>query len=221
MFKKVLVAEDLASINQNVTTTLKGLKIDTINAVYYCDDALLKIKKAIFDKNPYELLITDLSFNADYRDQKIASGEDLIAVLKDIQPNLKIIVFSVDSRFQKVRSLINTYNINAFVCKGRLGTKELTKAIKTVYKNNQYLSPQVRLALGSKSHLEINDFDISLVNYLSKGNTQDEISELLKVKNISPNSLSSVEKHLNTLKTQFKAKNVIHLVSIFKDLGLV
>ncbi len=221
MFKKVLVAEDHDIVNKGVITTLSDLNIANIDAVHYCDDALLKIKKAILDKKPYELLITDLSFNKDHRNQKIHSGEDLIATLKEVQPDLKIVVFSIKNLLQKVRSLVLNYGINAYVCKGRRGPKELTIAIKTVFNNKPYLSPQVNLALSSKSHLEIDDFDINLVHYLSKGISQEAISELLKKDKISPSSISSIEKHLNTLKIQFKAKNTIHLVSLFKDLGLI
>lgn len=221
MFKKVLVAEDHDMVNKGVITTLSDLNINEINAVQYCDDAHLKIKKAIIDQKPYELLITDLSFNKDHREQKFHSGEDLIATIKDLQPNLKIIVFSIDNRLQKVRSLLQNYGINGYVCKGRRGPKELAEAIRTVYNNKQYLSPQVNLALSSKSHLEIDDFDINLVNHLSKGDSQETISELFKTNKISPSSVSSIEKHLNTLKIQFKAKNTVHLVSLFKDLGLI
>ena len=221
MFKKVLIAEDFDIVNKGVVTTLKELNITNITTVKYCDDAELRLKKALHDAEPFELLITDLSFNADHRNQKYVSGEDLIAIAKVIQPTLKIIVFSVDDRLQKVRSLIQTYNINGYVCKDRYDAKELTKAIEEVYQNKVYLSTKVKLALEPKSNLEIDDYDIDLVKFLSKGLLQSEISEYLKKQKIYPNSLSSIEKHLNILKIQFKAKNAIHLVSIFKDLGLI
>lgn len=221
MFKKVLIAEDYDIVNKGVVTTLKDLGITNITTVRYCDDAHLKIKKAIFDKNPFELLITDLSFNKDHRNQKYVSGEDLIAIVKVIQPKLKIIVFSVDDRLQKVRSLVQTYNINGYVCKDRHDAKELSKAINEIYNDKQYLSTRVKLALEPKSNLEIDDYDINLVNYLANGISQGEISELLKKHKVYPNSISSIEKHLNILKIQFKANNPTHLVSIFKDLGLI
>ena len=221
MFKKVLVVEDMDDINRGIKTALLDLNILEIDQVQYCDDAHLRIRKAIKDQKPYELLISDLSFKADHREQQYASGEDLIKALQQLQPNLKVIVYSVEERLQKVRALVNNYNINAYVCKGRHGLKELSKAIHTVYTNKQYLSPQVEKALYKKSNLEINDIDIELVKQLSKGLSQDEISRYFKEKNISPNSLSSIEKHLNKLKIQFKANNTTHLVTKVKDLGLI
>lgn len=221
MFKNVLIAEDFGIVNKGVVTTLEALKIKKITTVQYCDDAHLKIKKAIFDKNPFDLLITDLHFKQDYRDQKIVSGEDLIAISKVIQPELKIIVFSIDDRLQKARTLMQTYGVDGYVCKDRHDFKELSKAMHEIFQGKQYLSTKVKLALKPKSNLEIDDFDINLINFLSKGISQSEITEQLKKQKIYPNSLSSIEKHLNILKIQFKAKNSIHLVSIFKDLGLI
>jgi DNA-binding NarL/FixJ family response regulator len=221
MFKKVLISDDLGSINKGVLTVINTLGIDDVDQVQYCDDAYLKIKKAILDKYPYQLLITDLSFKVDYRQQKISSGEDLINVLKKECPALKIIVYSVEDRLQKVRTLMQQLKIDAFVCKGRKGLDELSDAIKNVFNNQTYLSPNIQQALSNKATLEIYDYDILIVQLLSKGLSQDDISLYFKKNNISPSSLSSVEKRLNKLRIQFKANNAIHLVAIVKDLGLI
>ena len=49
MFNKVLISEDIDTINLALTLTLEQLNITNIDHVKYCDDALLKIKKAIFE----------------------------------------------------------------------------------------------------------------------------------------------------------------------------
>ena len=221
MFKKVLVAEDMDDINKGVLSILVKLSIDRIDQVQYCDDAYLKVKKAISDQSPYDLLITDLSFKADHRKQKLSSGEALIEVLKKEHPNLKIIAYSIEDRLQKVRRLINTHHIEAYVCKGRKGLVELTEAVNAVVNHQQYVSPLVENALNSTINLEIKDYDIELLKQLSNGLSQHEISKYFRDNNISPSSLSSIEKNLNTLRTQFNANNMIHLVSIVKDLGLI
>ena len=221
MFSKVLVAEDMEDINKGVYTTLCELGVSEIIQTQYCDDAFLQIKKGYLDENPFQLLITDLSFKLDYREQKITSGEALVEAVKAEAPNIKIIVYSVEDKLQRVRTLINTYGINAYICKGRRGLTELTKAISKVYNNAMYLSPEVENALNPKTDLEIDNYDIQLVKHLSNGLSQEEISVLLKNQNISPNSLSTIEKRLNKLRIQFKANNAIQLVAIAKDLGLI
>lgn len=221
MFTKVLVSEDMDDISKGVYSSLLELGITKIHQVQYCDDAYLKIKKAILDDAPYQLLVTDLSFKSDHRKQKFSSGDDLIKTLKNQYPNLKVIVYSVEDRLQKVRTLMNNYHIDAYVCKSRRGLIELSKAINTVLKNKKYLSVEVENALSPKTDLEIDNYDIELVKQLSKGLSQDEISVYLKSNHISPSSLSSIEKRLNKLRIQFKANNAIHLVAIVKDLGLI
>lgn len=221
MFKKVLVSEDMDDIHKGVHTALCALNIPEIDQVQYCDDAYLKIKKAVLDSKPYQLLITDLSFKLDHREQRFSSGEDLVKALKQEYPDLKVIVYSVEDRLQKVRTLLNNCQVEGYVCKGRRGLVELSKAILAVYNNEIYLSPEVENALSSRSDLEISDYDLDIVKQLSNGLSQEEISELFKTKKTTPNSLSSIEKRLNKLRIQFKANNAIHLVSIVKDLGLI
>lgn len=221
MFRKVLVAEDMDDVNQGVYTTLSKLDIPEVHQTQYCDDAYLKIKKSYLDDEPYELLVTDLSFKVDHREQNYPSGEALIEKVKSEYPDIKVIAYSVEDRLQKVRTLVNNYGIEGYVCKGRNGLKELSKAITSIYNNELYLSEEVKNALSSKLDLGINQFDIELMEHLAKGLSQDEISALFKKNNISPSSLSSIEKHLNKLRIQFGANNAIHLVAIVKDLGLI
>lgn len=221
MFKKVLIAEDMEDINKGVHTLLTELGVTDIQQVQYCDDAYLKIKRAALDNEPFDLIISDLSFKADHRSQKYPSGEALVEKIKTEYPNLKVIVYSVEDRLQKVRNLFNKHQIQAYVCKTRSGLKNLTKAIHASYANNTFLSPEVSNALSSYNDLEIDDYDISLLDKLSNGLSQEEISALYKEQHISPASLSAIEKRLNKLRIQFNANNAIHLVAIVKDLGLI
>lgn len=221
MFTKILISEDMEDINKAIYTSFREMGIAEIHQTQYCDDAYLKVKKAVLDDVPYQLLVTDLSFKSDHREQRFPSGEDLVKVLKEQYPALKVIVYSVEDRLQRVRFLINEFNVDAYVCKSRRGLTELSKAINAVFKNEIYLSPEVENALSPKSDLEIDNYDIELVKQLSEGLSQEEISAFFRVNKIKPSSLSSVEKRLNKLRIQFKASNAIHLVAIVKDLGLI
>jgi len=221
MFKKVLIVDDHDVVNEGVLAVLKNKGITNVHKAQYCDEASIKIKRAEFDKQPFDLLITDLSFKEDHRESNLLSGEDLVKAIRLDDPKLQIIMYSMEDRLQKVRTLINKHHVNAYVCKGRKGALELDNAIDHAYNNELFLSPQVENALSSKTNLEINDYDIELIRQLSLGLSQGEISMLLKKNKVTPSSLSSVEKQLNKLKDQFKANNAIHLVAIVKDLGLI
>ena len=221
MYRKVLIVDDHDAISKSVHQVLTACHVETIEIAQYCDDAYLKVKRAALDGSNYDLVITDLSFKRDHRSTNLESGEDLIAALRQDFPKLPIVVYSMKDQLQKVRLLINQYAVNAYVCKDRKGAIELVEAIKAVSQNKRFLSPQVEPALSPKADLEIYDYDIQLLTLLSKGLSQDEISDCLKAKYITPNSLSTIEKRLNKLRIQFKASNAIHLVAIAKDLGLM
>ena len=71
MFQKVLIAEDLDSINLAIAHVVNELAIAEIHHVKYCDDALPKIKRALADGKPFDLLISDLSFKDTIKNFKI------------------------------------------------------------------------------------------------------------------------------------------------------
>lgn len=221
MFKKVVVAEDLDSITVAVNQTLQSLKVQEIQHAKYCDDALLKIKKALLDNQPYDLLITDLSFKADHRKVKMYTGEELITAVRKIQPNIKVVVYSVEDKSFRIKSLFENLNIDAYINKGRKSIGELKTAIKTITKeDHKYISPQMAHLLQDKVIHEIDNFDVQLIKQLSLGTSLEEMETIFKELEIKPNSKSAIEKRLGKLKDYFKAKNTVHLVAIAKDLGI-
>ncbi|MCT8340608.1 response regulator [Flavobacteriaceae bacterium TK19130] len=221
MVKKVLVAEDFGSVNEGIVATLTPLGITDVEYVSYCDDAYLKVKKAKQDGKPFDLLITDLSFKPDHRNQKLTSGKELATALSAEHPELKIIVFTHDDRIEKARTLSAIETVRAYVCKGRNGLSDLSTAVKEVDKGNTFYSEAVAQGLSKEANVEITDFDIMLLEQLSKGLLQEEISDYFKENNITPSSLSTVEKRLSKLKDHFNAKNSTQLVAVVKDLGLI
>jgi len=222
MFKKVLVAEDFDSISMTVGQALEELSVSEIHHAKYCDEAFLKVKKALFDEAPYDLLISDLSFKTDHRENKLNSGDELIAAAKKAQPDIKTIVFSIEDKSFRIKSLFNDLGINAFVAKGRNSIPELKKAIQAVFDNNsKILSQELSHILRDKSLIEIEAYDISLLTLLSRGLILDEIALDFKNSGIIPNGSSSIEKRINKLKIFFKANNNVHLIAITKDLGLI
>lgn len=221
MFKKVLVAEDMDSINHAVGSVLQELSIQNVQHAQYCDKAWLLAKKALLEEEPFDLLICDLSFKNDHQYNKINSGKELIALLKQEDPNLKVLVNSIEDHPQTVRALWESGNIDGYVCKDRHGMRDLREAIVKLDKGEQYNSEAIENALQQKNLFTLNDFEINILSFISNGFTQDEIQERLKEKNISPNSKSAVEKRLKELREQFNARTTPHLIGIVKDLNLI
>ncbi|GEM51320.1 hypothetical protein EB1_11100 [Empedobacter brevis NBRC 14943 = ATCC 43319] len=221
MFKKVLIAEDFESFNVSVQKVLKDLNVENPDYAFYCDDALLKVKKGLLDNQPYDLLISDLSFEEDHREQKIKGGRELIEAVRLIQPELKVIVFSVERKADMVDNLFKKYEINGFVAKGREDSKELKKAIQTVFSGGTHLELDMKRTIKHKNTFEFTSYDVTLVSLLSNGILLKDIPIHLVKKDIKPSSKSSVEKRLNTLKESLQVTSNHQLVAFFKDLGSI
>ncbi len=223
MFKKVLIAEDHEMTNFSVQRTLTELGIanDTRNYVYYCDHALMRIQKGLQENAPYELLITDLSFIDDGTQQKISKGSELIKVAKQLQPDLKILVFSMEHRAEIANSLIKELNIDAFVPKGRKDAQDLKMAIETIYQDKKYLSSHLKRSGEERKDYHFTDFDKIILQLLSKGILQKDIPFHLQQKNIKPSGLSSVEKRLNLIKEILEFSNNEQLIAYCKDIKVI
>ena len=154
MFKKVLIAEDQESANISVRKTLADLGVIIADYVYYCDDAINRIKKAITEGAPYELLITDLSFDEDMP-QQITGGVALIKAARLIQPDLKILVFSIENRKAIAQSLVKDLDIDAFVPKARHDAKDLKLAIDAIEKNKATVNYGIFTSKVSLDELEL------------------------------------------------------------------
>ncbi len=221
MFKKVLVADDIDSMNHAVASVLQGFKIEQVEYAQYCDNAYLKAKKAIREGEPFDLLICDLSFKSDHRKVRIASGKELIAILKKEDPNLKVIVNSIEDHPHTVKALWDSGDIEAYVCKDRQGMKELKDAISNIGRGKIYNSPRIERSLKQDNLIILNDFEIKLLRHISNGLTHFEIEENFKENNISPSSKSAIEKRLKELREDFNAKTTPHLIGLLKDLKLI
>lgn len=221
MFKNVLVVDDHASVNHGIVQTLKkNTEIPQIAFTQYCEDAYIKFQKAQLDNTPFDLIISDINFKEDHRSKTIKSGLELVKLLRKKQPDIKVILYSVEDRRLKIKSLIERYNINGFISKGRYGLKELLEAVPSVWNNLLYTSKDLELT-ENNSAFEIDDLDIFILQELANGVNQKEIAKHFQNKNSKPLSLSSIEKKINKLKIHFRAKNTTHLVAIGKDLGII
>ncbi|MEQ3662752.1 MAG: response regulator [Flavobacterium sp.] len=221
MFKKVLIAEDIDSINYGIEKVLEGIPGVQTTHAKYCDEALLKYKKALIDNDPYDLLITDLSFKQDHKETVLANGEDLISAIKEMNSDLPILVYSIEDKPYRIKCLFDLYTINAFVLKGRYSSLELREAVSKLKVGEKYISKDIAHYLYTKETEEITDYDITILGLLSEGYTQNEISAHLDAQNVRTSRVSAIEKRINKLKTQLKAKNTIQLVALAKDIGMI
>jgi DNA-binding NarL/FixJ family response regulator len=221
MIKKVLIAEDHQSVNLSVRKTLEDLGIDQADYVYYCDEAFERIQKGKQHNQPYDLLITDLSFEEDSRVQKIAGGTALISAARKIQPELKVLVFSADRKATTIETLFNKYEIDGYVCKGRNDAKDLVSAIDNITMHQRYFPRHLAQLVKQKNTHDFSDFDIRIISCLAEGMRQKDIPAYLQENQIRPSGLSSIEKRLNLMKEVLSFSTNEQLVAYCKDMGII
>ena len=193
------------------------------NIVYssYCDDALLKIKKASLDTAPFDLIICDLSFLSDHRERIITSGQELIKKVKAAYPEIKTIIFSVEEHPSIIRELWQEIEVDAYVCKDRRGLAELYKALQAVWDQKRYLPQSLYMLLKQSNTVVLTEYDEQLLHLLSQGYNQNNIEQYFKTQGVSPASRSSIEKRLKDLREEFEASTNVHLIAILKDYRLI
>ena len=222
MIKRVLIAEDIDSINTGIITILNEKFEFNIDHANSCDQAYLKIKKAIQEDNPYDLLISDMSFKTDgFLTPKYKNGEELIQAVKGIQSTIKTIVYTIEDKPSFLKRLKDEVLVNGIVLKGLKSLSELTIAIENVIQRKNYFSQEVLQLIQGNSATTIEAYDIRLLDMLANGFTQQDISLKFKSEGVKPSSISAIEKRIGDLKGIFKANNSIHLVAIAKDMCII
>lgn len=220
MFKKIIIAEDIDSISHGLHNVFEQYNESEIIFTKYCDETYLKIKKAQKDNDSFGLLITDLSFKSHHMDTQYPSGEKLIKQLRAEGIEIAIIVYSIDEGGYNIRRLLDDFDVDAYVAKGRESTKDLLKAVGAVYNGQKYISPHLAHLRKPDALMDLDDIDLEIIDLLAKGYNQTEIADKFKKDKKKAASFSSVEKRIIKMRTSLQAKNTTHLVSIAKDMGL-
>ncbi|MCV6631239.1 MAG: response regulator [Flavobacteriaceae bacterium] len=221
MYKRILIAEDVDNEQLGICSFVSEHTSAKVDRTPYCDKALMMLTQAREEGQAYDLLLTDLSFQQDHHPQQLSGGLELVEAVKKQIPDQKIIVFSAESKSAIIKELINNLEVNAYVCKGRHGLKELGKALTAVANTQQFTCPIAYKALSSKNIIELNEYDKKILFLLANGYKQGEISSYFAQENISPSGIRSIESKISKLRDAFNAKNNTQLVFIAQSLGLI
>jgi len=223
MFKKVLIAEDQEMMNIALRQTMVklGVVLDARDYVTRCDDALARIKIAIREKKPYELLITDLSFKTDSRAVEISSGAELIQTIKHLQPDIKVLVFSVHDQESIANALFNELGIDGYVTKGLQDSVDFNLAINAIAKGKIYRSANLKRSFENEVNYELKPVEKTILTFVSEGKTQKWIEGYLKKNKVKPSSSSIIDKKLSRLRGIFNTASTTQLICYLKDKGLI
>jgi two-component system capsular synthesis response regulator RcsB len=221
MIDKVIIAEDQEFANLSVQKTMDDLKVKQYDYAFYCDDAFAKIQLAQQKGEPYDLLITDLSFEDDGTTQKIKDGVELIRAVRAVQPGIQVLILSGQHRPTDIHNLFESKEVDAYVRKARHDVQELKLAMQALSKRQRYYPRSLAQLVKRSNTYEFTDFDINIIRLLSQGFQQNEIPGYLKQHSIKPSSLSTIEKRLNQIREELGFSNNAQLVVFCKDAGIL
>lgn len=221
MIDKVIIAEDQEFANLSVQKTMEDLKVKQYDYAFYCDDAFAKIQLAQKKGEPYDLLITDLSFEDDGTAQKINDGIELIRAVRSIQPGILVLILSGQYRPVDIHNLFENNEVDAYVRKARHDVQELKAAMQALSKGQRYYPRSLAQLIKRSNTYEFTDFDITIIRLLNEGYQQNEIPAYLKDHNIKPSSLSSIEKRLSQIREELGFSNNQQLMVFCSNAGLL
>ncbi|EHQ25890.1 response regulator transcription factor [Mucilaginibacter paludis] len=220
MFEKVLIAEDHQTTSISVKQILAELRIQNCDYAYYCDEALTRIRNEQASGQAYELLITDLSFGPGSHSQILTGGAALIAAARQVQPDLKILVFSIENKPIVIERLFDELKINGYVGKGREDALELRQAVENIAKGRRHIPAGLRHAVKQINAHDFSEIDLTIVRLISEGKSQKQISAYFTENAIKPSSLSTIEKRLALMREAYGFSNNEQLIVYCRETGL-
>lgn len=220
-FENILVVEDQEMANLSLRITLEALQLPLPLHSYHTDHAISLFRKAHSEDRPYDLLITDLYFEDEGTAKQLPDGAELIRVAKELQPGLKTLVFSAESKIGMIRQLYEELGIDGFVRKARGDAKELKEALQQVAQNRRYYPREYRSLSAQYNQYEFTEYDKAIIRLLNEGCSQQGIADWLEANDMQPFGLSSVEKRLKLMRMAMQFKKNQQLIGFCKDIGII
>jgi len=166
-----------------------------------CDAAREKIRNDWVEKG-YDLVFLDIRLPAS-RDRKLVSGEDLGELIREVQPEAKIIVATTFNDNFRVQNIFRSLNPEGFLIKNDLDTKELTTALTHVMQGKPYYSSTVSGLFRKQMSqpMDVDKIDRLILYELSMGTRMKEMPKVV------PLSMAGIEKRKRILKQKFDVED--------------
>jgi len=219
----ILLIDDHPSILEAYEIALKSIGCNRsrfnfkIQKASDCDSAFAKVKKSL-NRNKIDAIILDISFNKTIKSEFI-DGEDLGIKIKQLLPDVKIIVNTSHNSNYRMNAIIRNLNPLGFLVKGDVTAKVLQTAILTICKGKPYYSETVLQLLQKRNNSEyvLDKIDRQILYELSIGTRIKTLPTIIDL------SLSGIEKrryHLKEILNIHSSGNR-ELIQKAKEMGFI
>jgi|TARA_B110000881_G_scaffold218814_2_gene239136 DNA-binding NarL/FixJ family response regulator len=216
---RILIVDDHQLVILYSLTKIGNFDVITTNT---CDDALELILKHQ-NNHPFQIVLTDLSFDNGTKATKLDGGEALIKAIKNQNIAIKIGVITGHVETNRIYNVIQNLNPDAYLIKSKCGVTELGFAIEKMRANDFYYSHEVHQKIMRRNILQI-QMDEVAIQVLKELPNHPKISNLEGVilKNDgSVIKLRSIETKLSNLRADLNANNNTDLILKAKELGII
>ena len=220
-FENILIVEDQDMANLSLRLTLESLQLPRPLHSYHTGHAISLLTKAVAEQHPYDLLVTDLYFEEEGTAKQLPDGMELIRKAKILQPELKVLVFSAESKIVMIRRLYEELGIDGYVRKARGDAKDLIHALEQIAQNRRYYPRDYRSLAAQENQHDFTDRDKAIIRLLNEGYSQQEIADWLELNDMPPFGLSSLEKRLKLIRSAMNLSKNQQLIGFCKDLGMI
>ncbi len=217
----ILLVDDHPSILRDAVNSLSKYKHVKMVTCTKCDEAFTLIKRHQNTK-PFDVLFTDLSFNNNSQ-QQIKSGEELINQIKKETIPIKIGVITSHEEINRIDSVLQNQNPDAYILKSEFFSDELYVAITTMLNNRIFYSQKVHLAINKKMRIKYK-FDKVAISILKEFVLVDNIQNLVGIILKPDGSIfkkRSIEAKLNQMRTDLNVRNNTQLIIKAIQLGII
>ena len=189
----VVFAEGLALLLEH-SVPLVG---STVIAIDY------KTTLSILSSQAVDLIILDVNF-----DSEDFNGFDIARKVKQLFPEIKIIMLTQRVKIDYYELLIDDIKVNGYLDK-RFGIEEILYAITAVINGEQYIDENIKKMLEIGRWLTVTKREKEVLDLLIEGDTQKEIGVKLFI------SSRTVESHIKNLCQKMEAKNTAQLIATY------
>jgi len=195
---KILIVDDHKIIIDGIKNMLNSTVFKIVSEAGNISDAI-----AILEKQTIDIMITDIKMPE-------GNGLELIAKVKEVHPDVKIVVLSMHDEISIVVEAINL-GVNAYLLKN-ISQKMLIRALHRVSENNFFISEELSHILmqninSQKEGKLLTKREMQILNLIAKGYSSKQISDSLFI------SQRTVESHRKSLLYKTKTNNAAGLIN--------
>ena len=208
MSYSILLLDDHQIITNGLKVQLEksfpGATIFEANSATRAYDVLLS--------NSINIVVSDLSVD------EYLSELELVNRLKEINPEIKLIVFSMHAHASIIQNLIDK-GISGYIVKTS-DASEITNAIKGIENGEVYLCKNAKEALKNTEIAEPTSFvftqrEKQIIKLIVEGKKTTQIARTLRI------TANTVESHRKNIFKKTRKKNMAQLVQMALTLGIV